>query len=51
MRGGSKWTRNIPQVRWSNGCKPKKEGGLCNRDLRFVNFGLFGKWRWRLIWE
>ncbi|CAJ2647023.1 unnamed protein product [Trifolium pratense] len=36
-------------VVWS--CKPKKDGGLGIRDLRWVNLSLLAKWRWKLLTE
>ncbi|XP_045791386.1 uncharacterized protein LOC123886091 [Trifolium pratense] len=36
-------------VKWEEICKPKKEGGLGIRDLRFVNVSLLAKWRWKLL--
>jgi hypothetical protein len=36
-------------VKWTEICKPKKDGGLGIRDLRLVNLSLLAKWRWRLL--
>ncbi|GAU22541.1 hypothetical protein TSUD_296610 [Trifolium subterraneum] len=36
-------------VKWDDICKPKIEGGLGVRDLRFVNISLLAKWRWKLL--
>jgi hypothetical protein len=41
--------RRISWVKWSDICKPKKEGGLGIRDLRVVNLSLLAKWRWKLL--
>ncbi|GAU49886.1 hypothetical protein TSUD_408250 [Trifolium subterraneum] len=49
--GGTKNESKIAWVSWGNVCKPKNEGGLGIRDLRYVNLALLGKWRWRLLDE
>jgi hypothetical protein len=36
-------------VKWSEICKPKKEGGLGVKDLRLMNASLLSKWRWKLL--
>jgi hypothetical protein len=41
--------RRISWVKWTDICKPKKEGGLGIRDLRLVNLSLLAKWRWKLL--
>ncbi|GAU42324.1 hypothetical protein TSUD_25500 [Trifolium subterraneum] len=45
-------TKNESKIAWVslvNVFKPKTEGGLGIRDLRYVNLALLGKWRWRLL--
>jgi len=32
-------------------CKPKEEGELGLRDLKYFNFALLGKWKWRFVNE
>ncbi|MCH82219.1 LINE-1 reverse transcriptase like, partial [Trifolium medium] len=49
--GGLTKKRRISWVKWKDLCKPKKEGGLGIRNLRFVNLSLLAKWRWRLLLE
>jgi hypothetical protein len=49
--GGVSLKRRISWVKWSDICKPKKEGGLGIRDLRLVNVSLLAKWRWNLLTE
>ena len=34
--------------KWSQVCKPKKEGGLGIRPLKEMNLALLGKWLWRI---
>jgi exonuclease III len=41
----------IPWVRWSDVCRPKKDGGLGVKDLKIFNLSLLAKWRWRLLAE
>jgi hypothetical protein len=41
----------IPWVKWSDVCRPKKEGGLGVKDLKAFNLSLMAKWRWRLLVE
>jgi hypothetical protein len=36
-------------VKWDCICRPKKEGGLGVRDLRWVNVSLLAKWKWKLL--
>jgi hypothetical protein len=36
-------------VKWSDVCKPRKDGGLGIKDLRLVNISLLTKWRWKLL--
>jgi hypothetical protein len=36
-------------VKWDVVCRPKKEGGLGVRNLRFVNISLLAKWKWKLL--
>ncbi|MCH91937.1 LINE-1 reverse transcriptase like, partial [Trifolium medium] len=47
--GGLSKKRRICWVKWEDLCKPKKEGGLGIRNLRWVNLSLLDKWRWRLL--
>jgi hypothetical protein len=47
--GGLSKRRKISWVKWTEICKPKKDGGLGIRDLRLVNLSLLAKWRWRLL--
>ena len=35
-------------IKWSQVCKPKKEGGLGIRALKKLNSALLGKWLWRI---
>jgi hypothetical protein len=32
-------------------CRPKVEGGLGVKDLKWFNISLLAKWRWRLLVE
>ncbi|GAU45708.1 hypothetical protein TSUD_86840 [Trifolium subterraneum] len=42
----------IPWVSWKDVCRPKSEGGLGVRDLKWFNVSLLAKWRWRMLgWE
>ena len=43
--------RKIAWVKWEQMCKPKEEGRLGLKDMRFFNFALLGKWKWRLVNE
>ncbi|WJX67429.1 hypothetical protein P8452_51895 [Trifolium repens] len=47
--GGIGSRRKICRVKWSEICKPKKEGGLGIKDLRLMNISLLAKWRWKLL--
>ena len=38
-------------MKWEQMCKPKEEGRLGLKDMRFFNFALLGKWKWRLVNE
>ncbi|GAU48412.1 hypothetical protein TSUD_99270 [Trifolium subterraneum] len=39
----------IPWVSWKDVCRPKSEGGIGVRDLKWFNVSLLAKWRWRLL--
>jgi hypothetical protein len=39
----------ITWVSWRDGCRPKEEGGLGVKDLKWFNTSLLTKWRWRLL--
>jgi hypothetical protein len=41
----------IPWVSWKDVCRPKSEGGLGVKDLKWFNVSLLAKWRWRLLVE
>ncbi|MCH95493.1 ribonuclease H protein [Trifolium medium] len=43
--------RRICWVKWTDICRPKREGGLGIRDLRVMNTSLLAKWRWNLLME
>jgi hypothetical protein len=47
--GGLASRRSMCWVKWSEICKPKKEGGLGIKDLRLMNKSLLAKWRWKLL--
>jgi hypothetical protein len=47
--GGITSRRKTCWVKWSEICKPKKEGGLGIKDLRLMNKSLLAKWRWKLL--
>jgi hypothetical protein len=49
--GGLKNRKGICWVKWSEICKPKREGGLGIKDLRLMNNSLLAKWRWKLLHE
>jgi hypothetical protein len=50
--GGTKGVRDkIPWVSWKDVYRPKCEGGLGVRDLKWFNLSLLTKWRWRLLVE
>ncbi|MCH80955.1 putative ribonuclease H protein [Trifolium medium] len=49
--GGLSIRKRICWVKWTDICKPKKEGGLGIRDLRLVNISLLAKWHWKLLVE
>ncbi|MCH84701.1 putative ribonuclease H protein [Trifolium medium] len=49
--GGLSKRRRISWVKWTDICKPKKDGGLGIRDIRLVNLSLLAKWRWKLFLE
>jgi hypothetical protein len=49
--GGLSNKRRICWVKWSDICKPKREGGLGIRDIRAMNSSLLAKWRWKLLME
>jgi hypothetical protein len=39
----------ITWVSWRDGCRPKEEGGLGVKDLKWFHTSLLTKWRWRLL--
>jgi hypothetical protein len=41
----------IPWISWKDVCRPKNEGGLGVKDLKWFNILLLAKWRWRLLVE
>jgi hypothetical protein len=47
--GGLSNRRKLCWVRWSEICKPKKEGGLGIKDLRMMNSCSLTKWRWKFL--
>jgi hypothetical protein len=47
--GGIGSRRKTCWVKWTEICKPKKEGGLGIKDLRLMNTSLLAKWRWKLL--
>jgi hypothetical protein len=47
--GGLSNKNKMCWVKWSEICKPKKEGGLGIKDLRLMNSSLLSKWRWKLL--
>jgi hypothetical protein len=47
--GGLSSKNKMCWVKWSDICKPKKEGGLGIKDLRLMNASLLSKWRWKLL--
>jgi hypothetical protein len=49
--GASRDKNKISWVSWKDVCRPKKEGGLGVRDLKWFNLSLLSKWRWRLFME
>jgi hypothetical protein len=49
--GGLKNKKGMCWVKWSEICKPKREGGLGIKDLRLMNSSLLAKWRWKLLNE
>ncbi|GAU27881.1 hypothetical protein TSUD_159750 [Trifolium subterraneum] len=49
--GGAAGSSKISWVKWTDVCRPKKEGGLGVKDLRIMNISLLAKWKWRLLSE
>ncbi|GAU47706.1 hypothetical protein TSUD_177110 [Trifolium subterraneum] len=50
--GGTSSDKNkIAWVSWKDVCRPKGEGGLGVRDLKWFNLSLMAKWWWRLLME
>jgi len=49
--GWGREKRTIPWVSWENLCKPKDEGGLGIKNVRYFNRALLAKWKWRLMGE
>jgi hypothetical protein len=49
--GGLENKKGMCWVKWSEICKPKREGGLGIKDLRLMNSSLLAKWRWKLLNE
>jgi hypothetical protein len=50
--GGASGVKNkIAWVSWKDVCRPKEDGGLGVRDLKWFNLSLLAKWRWKLLME
>jgi hypothetical protein len=47
--GGLSKKSRMCWVKWSDICRPKKEGGLGIRDIRVMNLSLLAKWWWKLL--
>jgi hypothetical protein len=48
---GLKNRKGMCWVKWSEICKPKRDGGLGIKDLLLMNSSLLAKWRWKLLKE
>ncbi|GAU32090.1 hypothetical protein TSUD_152950 [Trifolium subterraneum] len=49
--GSSADKEKITWVSWKDVCRPKEDGGLWVKDLKWFNISLLTKWRWRLLVE
>ena len=43
--------RTISWVSWENLCRTREEGGLGIKDIRYFNYTMLAKWKWRIQGE